>query len=210
MFRLGFAVVIVCVSSLGMALAGGTQKSRFASIYLKNDKIGQIHLTSVHTESGELEELSAKASVSFLGVTLYEFNQQHHETWKGGELQKMVGRTDDNGTIHEVALLRTAREYEVEYNGQHLTLPHGAFPTSPWHYKITENTLLFNIVNFELLKVEVSESPDTVTIGSESIPATKFEFTGGWKARLWFDESRFFLKGEYDVAGRQVTVVIDR
>ena len=130
-------------------------------------------------------------------------------SWKGGELQKMVGRTDDNGEIHEVALLRTAREYEVEYNGQHLTLPHGAFPTSPWHYKITENTLLFNIVNFELLKVEVSESPDTVTIGSESIPATKFEFTGGWKARLWFDESRFFLKGEYDVAGRQVTVVVD-
>jgi len=209
MFRLTYALVIVTVLSLGTALADSSQKNRFASIYLKNKKIGQIHLTWVHSESGELEELTAKASVSFLGVKLYGFSQHHQETWNDGELRKLVGRTDDNGTIHEVSLQRTAREYDVEYNGKRKTLPHEAFPTSPWHYKITENTLLFNIANFDLLKVEVNDSPDTVTIGGKTISATKFTFTGDWEARLWFDEAKAFLKGEYDVAGRRVIVLLD-
>ena len=209
MFRLIHALVIVSLLSLGTALADSSQKNRFASIYLKKDKIGHVHLTSVHDESGELEELTAKASVSFLGVKIYGFSQHHTETWGGGELQKMVGRTDENGTIHDVSLQRTARDYEVEYNGEQQNLPLGAFPTSPWHYKITENTQLFNIVNFDLLEVEVNDSPDTVIIGGEAVSATKFTFTGDWEARLWFDEARSFVKGEYDVGGRQVKVVID-
>ena len=208
-FGLGYALVVVTVFSIGTALAESRHKNRFASIYFSDKKIGHVHLTSVHDAVGEIEELTAKASVSFLGVNIYGFSQHHHETWNNGELQELVGRSDDNGTVHETSLQRTAREYDVEYNGERKTLPHGAFPTSPWHYKITKNTLLFNIVNFDLLKVEVNDSPDTVIVGDTMISATKFTFTGDWEAHLWFDEANAFLKGEYDVAGRLVMVVID-
>jgi hypothetical protein len=209
MFRLVSIMMLFVVFWPGTALADSTQKNVFASIYLKKKKIGQVHLTSVHGETGEIEELKSRASVSFLGVKVYAFTQHHHETWRGGELQKMVGHTDDNGTAHRISLERTAEDYEGEYNDKPLVIPYAAFPTSPWHYKITGNTLLFNVVNFDLLKVEVSQSPDPVTIGKETIPATKFEFTGDWQARVWFDEAKSFLKAEYDVAGRRVTVVID-
>ncbi len=209
MLRLTYALAIVTAMSLNTALAESIQKNRFASIYLENDKIGHVHLTSVHDESGEVEELTAKVSVSFLGFKVYGFGQHHIETWSDGELQTLVGKTDDDGTIHEVFLQRTAREYEVEYNGERQDLPHGAFPTSPWHYKITENALLFNIVNFDLFEVEVNDSPDTVIIGDKTIAATRFTFTGDWEARLWFDEEKSLVKGEYDVSGRQIMVLID-
>jgi hypothetical protein len=213
--RLSVCVILLisglalCLGSPGPASAESHHQNLFASIYLKDDKIGHIHLTFTRNEDGELETLNAKASVSFLGLKVYQFNQRHHETWKNGELVEMTGYADDNGEVHEVSLVRTAEEYKVDYNGQTKMLPHGAFPTAPWHYKITESTLLFNILNFDLFKVKVGHNPDTVTIGKSSIPATLFKFTGDWKAKLWFDESKSFLEAEYDIAGRRVRVVTD-
>jgi hypothetical protein len=55
----------------------------------------------------------------------------------------------------------------------------------------------------------IKESKDTVKIGEKEIKTSKFEFTGDWVAVLWFDENKDFVKGEYDVSGRQVTVILD-
>lgn len=210
LFRALCLLLSLALWPFSTASADDSQKNLFASIYLKKDKIGQVHLTLVHDEAGELQELSAHASVSFLGVKVYGFTQHHHETWSQGELQKMEGRIDDDGTVHEVSLQRTDKDYEVEHNGERRTLPHDAFPTSPWHYLITENTLLFSIVDFELYDVEVTSQPGSVKIGKDRVDATKYTFTGGWEADLWFDEARSFLKGEYDISGRRITVLVDR
>lgn len=209
MFRALCLLLGLALWPLSAASADDSQKNIFASIYLKKDKIGQVHLTTVHDASGELQELTARASVSFLGVKVYGFSQEHHEVWSGGELQKMEGRIDDDGTIHEVSLQRTERSYEYEHNGERGTLPHDAFPTSPWHYLITESQLLFSIVDFELYDVEVASQPGSVKIGKDTRDATKYTFTGGWEADLWFDRARSFLKGEYDISGRRITVVVD-
>jgi len=191
------------------ALAAGKQENLFASVYLKGDKIGHVHLTTVRDENGELEDLVANASVSFLGLEVYGFTQNLHEKWVSGELSKMDGKTDDNGTPHEISLDRGEKDYRATYNGKDLTLPLDGFPTSPWHYEITENTLLFNIVDFALLKVTVTSSPDTIKINGKSVETEKFEFKGDWVAVLWFDEKKNFVQGEYDVSGRQVTVILD-
>ena len=137
------------------------------------------------------------------------FNQNLKENWSSGELQKMSGKADDDGTIHEISLTRDATEYKAVYNTKDLTLPLDAYPTSPWHYEITDNTLLFNIVDFDLLKVKISKEADTVKIGEMDVKTEKFTFSGDWKATLWFDKNKDFVKGEYDISGRQVTVILD-
>ncbi|MCR9212214.1 MAG: DUF6134 family protein [Proteobacteria bacterium] len=203
------AVIIVALFLPTMALAEGTQENLFASVFYKGDKIGQVHLTTVHNEKGELEELKANASVSFLGLEVYGFTQNLHEKWEAGDLQTMDGKTDDNGTAHDITLNRGAEDFQATYNNKDLTLPLNAFPTSPWHYEITQNTLLFNIVDFDLLNVTINSSPDTIEINGKSVEATKFEFKGDWVATLWFDADKNFVKGEYDVSGRQLTVILD-
>lgn len=209
MFRTLVALIFITGCLTGTALAESTPKSLFASVYLKGDKIGHVHLTMIKNEKGEVEELNANASVSFLGMEVYGFTQNLKETWVSGNLQEMSGKTDDNGTAHEISLTRNTEDYQATYNGKDLTLPLNAFPTSPWHYQITENTLLFNIVDFEKLTVKIAKAADTVKIGNKDIKAEKFTFTGDWEARLWFDENREFIKGEYDISGRQVTVILD-
>lgn len=209
MLRTVLTLLVLVAMSPGLALAEKVQKNQFASVYLKDDKVGQVHLTTIRNEKGEIEEMHANASVSFLGMEVYGFNQDLKETWSSGELQKMEGKTDDNGTAHEISLNRGAKDYSAAYNGKDLTLPLNAFPTSPWHYSITDNTLLFNIVDFKLLNVKIAKTNDTVKVNGKDIKADKFTFTGDWKAKLWFDENKEFVKGEYDVSGRQVMVILD-
>tara|TARA_R110002095_G_scaffold117691_2_gene102627 strand:+ start:581 stop:1210 length:630 start_codon:yes stop_codon:yes gene_type:complete len=209
MLRTLLAPLMIISLFAGTALADSTQRNLFASVYLKKDKIGHVHLTTTRNEKSEIEKLSANASVSFLGMEVYGFTQNLKESWHSGELQDMNGKTDDNGTAHEISLARNSEDYQATYNGKELTLPLNAFPTSPWHYAITENTLLFNIVDFELLNVKIAKDAETVDIGGKSVDTEKFTFTGDWQATLWFDKNKDFVKGEYDVSGRQVTVILD-
>ncbi|MZR32206.1 DUF6134 family protein [Sneathiella litorea] len=209
MFRTILALLVFITLSTSAVLADPVKKNQFASVYLKGDKIGQVHLTTIRNEKGEIEEMHANASVSFLGMEVYGFTQNLKETWSNRELQKMEGKTDDNGTAHHISLSRDTENYLATYNGKESTLPLTAFPTSPWHYSITENTLLFNIVDFKLLNVKIEKAADTIKVGDKDINAEKFTFTGDWEAKLWFDANKEFVKGEYDVSGRQVTVILD-
>ncbi|MDF2366750.1 DUF6134 family protein [Sneathiella sp.] len=209
MLRAIATLIILTALLPGAALAEKVQKNQFASVYLKDDKIGQVHLTTIRNEKGEIEEMSANASVSFLGMEVYGFTQNLKESWSSGELQKMDGKTDDDGTAHEISLTRNMEDFKATYNGKDLTLPLNAFPTSPWHYSITDNTLLFNIVDFDLLNVKIAKEAETVKINGKNIETEKFTFTGDWEAKLWFDGNKEFVKGEYDVSGRQVTVILD-
>lgn len=210
MFRCLCIFFFITLYLVGPAYADKTQENIFASVYLKNDKIGHIHLTTVTNDKGQIEELRANASVSFLGMEVYGFTQNLTEKWLNGELQEMKGKTDDNGTPHEISLNRGTEGYEATYNLMDITLPIEAFPTSPWHYAITKNKLLFNIVDFELLTVQIKSEPDTIDIGNQSVETNKFTFTGEWSAILWFDKNNKFIKGDYDISGRQITVIVDQ
>lgn len=156
-----------------------------------------------------VEELKTRSSVSILGFKVFYFTQHLHEVWKDGELQSMRGHTDDHGKIYESRLDRNPKEYDVVLNGKTLTLPHDAFPTSVWHYKITQKSLLFDLKDLRLMKVKVRESEDSVSVDGKSIPASRFDFSGEWRASLWFDQNKQLLKMKYEVEGREVVVVMD-
>jgi Family of unknown function (DUF6134) len=94
-------------------------------------------------------------------------------------------------------------------NGKSLTLPHDAFPTSVWHYQITQKSLLFDLKDFRLMKVKINKSEDVVSADGRSIPASRFDFSGEWNASIWFDQSKQLLKMNYKAEGRDIVVTMD-
>jgi hypothetical protein len=189
--------------------AGAVDQNHFASIYLDKDKIGQIHYVLRTNEKGMVEELKTRSSVSILGFQVYYFTQDLHEVWRTGELQSMQGDTDDHRRIYKSSLKRNAREYDCMLNGKPLTLPHDAFPTSVWHYQITQQRLLFDLKDFRLMKVKVSKMEEAVSLAGRSIPASRFDFSGDWHASIWFDQNQQLLKMNYKAEGRDIVVVMD-
>ena len=205
--RLAAAAAALLLSS--WALAEDGHQNHFASILLDGKKIGHVHYSVKQNANGELEELRTKASLSVLGLKLYDFTQHLHEQWSGGELQIMRGNTNDDGKIDEATLERTPTEYQATLNGEPRVLPHGAFPISLWHYEVSNNSLLFDLSNFQLLRVTVSSHEDSVVRGGEKIQAERFDFAGDWRGRVWFDSEKQFLKAEYTSENRLITVLMD-
>jgi hypothetical protein len=208
MSRLLQCVTVVALLVLSHR-ADAADQNHFASIFLDGKKIGQIHYTLRTDDKGMVEELKTRSSVSILGFQVYYFTQDLHEVWKTGALQSMQGDTDDHRTIYKSSLKRNAKEYDGMLNSKPLTLPHNAFPTSVWHYEITQQSLLFVLKDFRLMKVNVSKSEDSVSVAGRSIPASRFDFSGEWQASIWFDQNKQLVKLNYKAEGRDIVVTMD-
>jgi hypothetical protein len=189
--------------------AGAADENHFASIYLDEKKIGQIHYTLRTDEKGMVEELKTRSSVAILGFQVYYFTQDLHEVWKTGELQSMRGDTDDHRKIFKSSLKRNPKEYTGMLNGKLLTLPHDAFPASVWHYEITQKSLLFDLKDLRLMKVKVNRIDESASIAGRTIPASRFDFSGDWQASIWFDQNRQLVKMDYKAEGRDIVVIMD-
>lgn len=205
------AGALLCVVSVLAAASGHAAEPEqfFASVFLDKKKIGQFHVRVNRAETGEIEELRARASVTMLGISLYEFTQDLTQTWEDGELQNLQGQADDNGTKYNLQLAREASGYSGKVNGKAVTLPVEAFPNSIWHYGIVDHPLLFNEVDLKILKVTTTVGPDTIDFNKRKIPAQKATIKGDFNATVWFDEDKEFVTAELHIGGRKVVVQRD-
>jgi hypothetical protein len=203
------AGLLLLVFGLGAVGEAAEPEQFFASVFLDKKKIGQFHVRVSRAETGEIEELRARASVSMLKIKLYEFTQDLTQTWRGGELQKLQGTADDNGTKYGLQLTRNAKDYSGEVNKKPVTLPIEAFPNSIWHYGIVNHSLLFNEVDLTLLKVTMTQGSDTVDLDKKKIPADRVAIKGDFAETVWFGKDQNFLMAELPIAGRTVLVKRD-
>lgn len=208
-WRLAAGLLLVVAFGLGAVGEAAEPEQFFASVFLDNKKIGQFHVRINRAETGEIEELRARASMSILGVKLYEFTHDLTQTWRAGELQKLRGMADDNGTKYDLQLTREAQEYSGEVNKKPVTLPIEAFPNSIWHYGIVNHALLFNEVDLKLLKVTTTQGTDTIELDKKKIPTDRVTIKGDFAATVWFDQDRNFVMAELPIAGRKVLVKRD-
>jgi hypothetical protein len=213
MNKLAGAIVVTASLLVGLvvpiAACAAQDEQFFASIFLDKKKIGQVHLRLTRGETGEIEELRARASVSLLGIKLYEFTQDLNQTWKEGELQTMKGNADDNGKSYDVAVDRGSNQYQGTVNTKAVTLPIKAFPNTLWHYGIVDHDLLFKQTDLELLHVKVVEAKETIKLHGKSVAAMRATISGDFNAVVWFDEDKNFLQGAYQMDGRKIRVERD-
>ena len=193
------------------ACAGVRTENRFGSIHIDGKKAGQIHYTIEYGETGDVETLRTRASLSILGVRLFNFEQSLHEEWRRGELQQLRSRTDDDGKIFEASLSRGTAVYRGSLNGTPLELPDRAFPASVWHYGIVDRTLLFDLKDFKLLNVKIARAGETLVLpNGRKVSTERFDFSGDWRATAWFDHKRELVKFKYVVDGHDVEVRLDK
>jgi len=202
-----FALVVLFVS--GPCRADSVLENVFASMTLDGKKIGQIHFILKSAPTGEIQELRTNASVSVFGIKVYNFAQHLHEVWQNDTMESLTSDADDNGTEERVTVTRASNAYKAERNGKPVDLPPGAFPDSIWHYEIGEKTILFNSVDLKLLKVSVGRKDETITFHGKSVPAHRLDFTGDWKATLWFGEDKRLLKAHRYINDREIIITVD-
>jgi len=205
--RIALALLLAAFSTT--THAAGRSENRFGSIYIDGKKAGQIHYTIEYGASGDVETLRTRASLSILGLKVFNFEQNLHEEWRLGELHQLRGRTDDDGKIYEASLERGAAKYSGALNGKPVELPDRAFPASVWHYAIVDRPLLFDLKVFKLMNVKTSRSKETLTIDKRKVDVERFDFSGDWTATAWFDAKRELKQFRHRVDNHEVMVRLE-
>ena len=206
-----FLAVGISLTSAALAPVNAQQIEQFfCSVFLDKKKIGTFHVRMTRGATGDIEELRTRASVSMIGVKLYEFSHDVTQTWKGGNLQDLLGRSNDDGTNYDVTLNRGTNSYSGTMNGKAVSVPIEAFPANLWHHGIVDHTLLFSEVDLKLLKVKIERNPETIELHGAKIKTEKVRFVGDFNATVWFDDKKKFVKGETEMKGRKVRLVVDR
>ena len=206
MTRARLISTLVLLACAGTAGASARTENLFGTIHIDGKKAGQIHYTIEYGGDGDVETLRTRASLSILGVKLFNFEQNLHEEWRHGELRRMRGRTDDNGTAYDAVLERGPNGYTATVNGKPVALPSDAFPASFWHHRIVDRTLLFDLKKLGLMRVTIARAKETLTIDKRHIPTERVEFAGDWNATAWFDARKQLVQFKYLIDGHEVRV----
>jgi hypothetical protein len=203
--------LIACFALLACSVtrASARTENLFGTIHIDGKKAGQIHYTVEYGDGGDVETLRTRASLSILGVKLFNFEQNLHEEWRHGELRRMRGRTDDNGTVYDAVIERGPNGYTATLNGKPVSVPADAFPASFWHHRIVDRTLLFDLKTFALMRVKITRANETLKVDKRQVPTERVEFSGDWTATAWFDARKQLVQFRYLIDGHEVRVRLE-
>ena len=189
------------------AVPAGEHKAR---IYVDDDRAGTASFVREVNGDAKVDEVVSRVAVGFLGFDVFEFTQKVRQRWRDGQLQSLYGYTDDDGEIFEANLSRRDGALVGTLNGEPVELPGEAFPTSVWHYEVTERPILFDVKDLELRHVKVERSEEVLEIDGQRIPTERFDFVEGWDATVWYDHQQRLVQFIYAEDDHEVKVVPER
>jgi hypothetical protein len=182
-----------------------------AAIYVDGDRAGTAHFSRRENGGEQIDQVDSEVSIEFLGLDVFEFDQNVRQEWTDGRLQSLDGRTNDDGDVFVTSLQRSDDgALSGTLNDRPVTLPADAFPISVWHYEITRRDTLFDVKDLELREVEVARATDTLEVDGRTIETERFDFSKGWDATVWYDEQQRLVRFRYTRSRHEIVVVPNR
>lgn len=115
-----------------------------------------------------------KIKLPVIGVSVYTFNQQSTETWRGGKLAALRSKTDDNGTPHDISVGATA-----------------LIPASLWAADMVGARQVLNTIDGSADAIKVNNlGTESVATGAGAVQATHYAVTGGLNRELWYADAK--------------------
>ena len=204
----GGTAVLTCAALPGRVRAATPADATYA-IYLKGDRIGAQELRFSSNKGGFEATSSLKIAVKVMGLTAFSFQQEAHETWRGGNLVKARITTDDDGKKSEVRI--DSADGRLVINGPHgrIKAPPGAkTDLSFWNEAIVDQKQLIDSQKGDLIAVTFT-GPDKVTLaqGGASMTATRYKVAtdnGKKSGSLFYDQDRRLVRSTLRTRGKEL------
>jgi hypothetical protein len=143
-------------------------------------------------------------------VLFLDFHYKHHrvETWQGGELQRMVADTDDDGAIHHLEAQRSGDQIHLTVDGTHQDIAADALPLTLWSKAILDHPNLYSIIDAQPYRVTVKDLGSApVAHAGQDIPAERFRMSGDIDRDLWYGSDGLLVKVAFERRGYPIEIV---
>jgi hypothetical protein len=185
------------------AFANTAEQAWRFRVYLDDKEIG-YHEFRVREQDG-VRRLETEASFEYklLFLTLYEYEHENTEIWKGDCLAEIQSRTDANGDPYEIRGTLAEDSFMLESSDGSAELPRCVMSFAYWNPAFLEQDRLLNSQNGEFVDIEVG-APERVDLEVRGtvLPALRYRIEGeDLGIELYYSESQEWLALEADAAG---------
>ena len=209
MKRLVAAAVFGLAVTLSVAQAAMPEKLSY--VMLKEGEPVGTHSFAFSQQGDALQvdvESHSKAKVFFM---TFIYDHTRRETWKNGQLESLVSKTNDDGTPHEVSVSRQGDAIVGTADGKAISLAGDAVPITLWNRDILKTGTLYSALDMGPMKVKITgPKRETVQINGKDREADYYFMEGALVRHLWYAPDGTFLKTEFKKKGFKIEWVLKR
>lgn len=142
--------------------------------------------------------ISTNVVVKVAFITVYRFEHQGLETWRGDQLVALRSQTNDDGTAHHVAVATEGDHLRVASDNNPAIAAASILPASLWNARVIYQSSLLNTLDGSQMRVAVEDKgEETVRAHGVPVSAHHFSISGGLNRDIWFDRSNTLVREQF-------------
>ena len=171
----------------------------------KGKVIGYHAVDVTLTDAGARVDTRIEMKIGLGPITLFRYEHDATEIWRGEELVSLVSRTNNNGDEDFVDAKRYGSALMIDGSGYQGAAPAGAMPSSYWDKDLVAATSMINTQTGEILDITTTRIGETR--GPQERVAEQFQLVGTLALNLWYDGDRW-VGSNFTVDGEELTYVL--
>lgn len=171
----------------------------------KGEVIGYHAVDVTPTASGARVDTRIEMKVGFGPVTLFRYEHDATEIWRGDDLVSLVSNTNNNGEREFVDAKRYGDDLMIKGSGYEGPAPAAAMPSSYWDKDLVAADAMINTQTGEILDITTTRIGETRAPHDEK--AEQFRLVGSVALNLWYDGERW-VGSNFTIDGEELTYVL--
>jgi hypothetical protein len=165
------------------------------------EKIGEHRVDFERSADTLKVSVATEMEVSFAFLTLFRYQHQRVERWRGGELESLAGMTNENGREYEVSFVRKDGFFSRIVNGSEEEFREPLTVDSLWSKDRLAGGKLFSTARGESYRVRSDPMGwETIQAKGGRVEAEHVKLSGGVERDLWYGPAGELLKLRYETA----------
>ena len=196
------------------AFAADSETREFA-VLVDGKQAGSANMTIRRQDDGVTVVSSAtKVEVRVL-IKKYVYTCENREVWKGGRLQEMASRCNDDGKQFQVSAVAQADGVHVRVNGRERTAKPEVWLSSYWTLpdaKLREGVVpVIDADNGRDLQVRIQHvGAERITVAGEARAVHHYRLTGTVRVDLWYDDAERLVRQSWIEDGHPTVLQLAR
>jgi hypothetical protein len=184
----------VLAAALCTALSGAAQATQIPeqpldfTVTRNGEAVGKHVVTFRRMEDGVAVDVSTNVAVKMAFITVYRFEHQGSELWRGDRLVSLRSTTNDDGTPHTLQVHATGSKLQIVGDGASSTADPPVIPASLWNNALVSEPHLLNTLDGRLMSVSTQElGEEQVSVRGRPARARHYVVRGELERELWYD-----------------------
>lgn len=205
-----FAGLLALLAVPLWAAGPGWAQERSYDYRVEHSLYGSIgrHRMTVSANGPQLVvEHENRVEIRILFASVYERVARSREVWQDDRLVRFEGTTTEGGSTVPVRAWAQGDQLLIEGpRGRHWA-PARTVPAQPSVERVLGVRWFMKVATGQVVEGKLEPGvADTVAVGAEQVPATRYRMTGGVEQEVWFDEDGVWLKWQLERGGGTVTL----